>query len=167
MSSDVIPIVDVFAGPGGLSEGFSSILHQDGTRAFNVCVSIEKNAFACETLKLRAFFRQFQPDKVPDTYYDYISGKVQRQALMDSETWSSAENEIHCATLGETPAEYVDQWISNAIDGSDPWILIGGPPCQAYSVVGRSRMRNSDPVGFEQDKRHFIDFLRIYFHDDA
>ena len=161
-----IPVVDLFAGPGGLSEGFSCLKDAFGNRAFDVRVSIEKDKNAAETLKLRAFFRSFQ-GKVPDCYYDYLRGNISKEELMANglvtEEWRQAEHEAHQATLGETASNVIDQWIFDAIGKHDPWILIGGPPCQAYSLVGRSRKRGADPVAFEQDERHFLyrEYLRI------
>ncbi len=55
-------IVDLFAGPGGLAEGFSSIRNKDGSRPFEIALSVEKEASAFETLRLRSFFRQFNGD---------------------------------------------------------------------------------------------------------
>jgi DNA (cytosine-5)-methyltransferase 1 len=52
-------IVDLFAGPGGLAEGFSSIRNKDGSRPFKIALSVEKEASAFETLRFRSFFRQF------------------------------------------------------------------------------------------------------------
>ena len=63
-----IPVIDLFAGPGGLCDGFSSIRGQQGARAFDVKVSIEKDAVAHRTLTLRALFRSFAPGKVPKAY---------------------------------------------------------------------------------------------------
>lgn len=53
--------------------------------------------------------------------------------------------------------------IELALGNSSEWVLIGGPPCQAYSMAGRSRMRSGDPKKFEQDKRHLLyeQYLRI------
>jgi len=48
-----IPIVDLFAGPGGLGEGFSSL---DNGSAFKILISAEKETSAHQTLTLRAFF---------------------------------------------------------------------------------------------------------------
>ena len=48
------------------------------------------------------------------------------------------------AELGLTPHSEIDGWIKKALDGSKEWVLIGGPPCQAYSMAGRSRMRPGD-----------------------
>ncbi len=162
-----IPVIDLFAGPGGLSEGFSSLLGYSGHPVFDVRVSIEKDPQAYETLKLRSFFRAFPKGRVPDCYYDYIRGDIPKHELRTSELvreeWQLAEHEAHNATLGETSPDDIDGWIREAIGNSDTWVLIGGPPCQAYSFVGRSRMRNGDPHAFEKDKRHFLykEYLRI------
>jgi DNA (cytosine-5)-methyltransferase 1 len=161
-----IPVVDLFAGPGGLSEGFSCLKDAFGNRAFDVRVSIEKDQNAAETLKLRAFFRSFQ-GKVPDCYYDYLRGNLTKEELVANglvtEEWRQAEHEAHRATLGETASNIIDRWIFDAIGKHDPWVLIGDPPCQAYSLAGRSRRRGADPVAFEQDQRHFLyrEYLRI------
>ena len=67
-----IPIVDLFAGPGGLGEGFSA-LRRDGRPIFKIGVSIEKDAFAHQTLELRAFYRQF-PDGAPPRILSIFGG---------------------------------------------------------------------------------------------
>ncbi|MDE0561392.1 hypothetical protein OU792_15450, partial [Algoriphagus sp. NF] len=64
-----IPIIDLFAGPGGLGEGFSSF--KNG-KAFKIKLSIEKEATEHKTLELRSFFRQFEKDKVPEKYYELM-----------------------------------------------------------------------------------------------
>lgn len=67
-----IPIIDLFAGPGGLGEGFSAYQASDGRQPFHVALSIEKDPCAHRTLTLRSFFRQFEPGKAPAGYYDYL-----------------------------------------------------------------------------------------------
>ena len=57
--SKPVQIVDLFSGPGGLGEGFSSCRGSDGSRAYEIAVSIEKDRAAHKTLRLRAFLRQF------------------------------------------------------------------------------------------------------------
>jgi DNA (cytosine-5)-methyltransferase 1 len=167
MNFNHIPVVDLFAGPGGLSEGFSSVTGSSGNRVFDVRVSIEKDPHAYETLKLRSFFRALSRKRVPDCYYDYLRGSIGKQDLINNklvrEEWRHAEQETHRAILGETPPEVIDGWIREAIGDVNTWVLIGGPPCQAYSIVGRSRMRGGDPHAFEKDKRHFLykEYLRI------
>jgi len=162
-----IPVIDLFAGPGGLCEGFSSIVDGGGMRRFAVKVSIEKDPVAHRTLMLRALFRKFPPGKAPRSYYQYVRGEITREAfLADSEIEGKAQEaarEARCAELGVTPHATIDRWIREALDGCKDWVLIGGPPCQAYSLAGRSRLRSKDPEAFENDKRHFLytEYLRI------
>ena len=161
------PVIDLFAGPGGLGEGFSSLVDTDGHKRFALRVSIEKDKVAHRTLSLRALFRSFEKDHVPDSYYDYVRGNISRSALFAHPSISDearyAASEAKCAELGKTPEAEVDAWISGALDGTKEWALIGGPPCQAYSLAGRSRRRNVDPVGFANDEKHFLyrEYLRV------
>ena len=61
-----IPVIDLFAGPGGLGEGFSSLRDANGRPVFQVRLSVEKDHFAHRTLELRSFFRKFPDGKVPE-----------------------------------------------------------------------------------------------------
>lgn len=162
-----IPVIDLFAGPGGLCEGFSSITDGNGCPRFAVKVSIEKDPVAHRTLLLRALFRKFPRGKAPDCYYEYLRGAITREEFMAhpavKDAAREAATEARCAELGLTPPEEVDAWISEALGKQTNWVLIGGPPCQAYSLAGRSRLRGKDPEAFESDKRHFLytEYLRI------
>jgi DNA (cytosine-5)-methyltransferase 1 len=75
-----IPVIDLFAGPGGLCEGFASLV-RDGSREFDIRVSIEKDPVAHRTLSLRALFRSFPVGKIPESYYQYIRGEINRQQM--------------------------------------------------------------------------------------
>lgn len=59
------PVVDLFAGPGGLGEGFSSLWNSN-SYIFRPEISIEQDQFAHRTLLLRHFFRCFVPGEVPE-----------------------------------------------------------------------------------------------------
>lgn len=161
-----IPVIDLFAGPGGLCEGFAS-LTRAGKREFDIRISIEKDPVAHKTLSLRALFRSFPVNKVPEAYYQYIRGEISRHQLeMDPAVEpyvQKAYNEARCAELGKDDSREIDSWIREAIHEATDWVLIGGPPCQAYSLAGRSRMRGNNPVEFEADNRHFLyrEYLRI------
>ncbi|MEN9772591.1 MAG: hypothetical protein RJA58_1234 [Pseudomonadota bacterium] len=165
--SKKIPVIDLFAGPGGLCEGFSSIVDEKGQHPYDVKVSIEKDPIAHQTLTLRAIFRKFAKGGVPQAYYDYVSGKILRNEFLSHPSITDAakhsEVEARCAELGKTPHGKVNQWIREALGGETDWVLIGGPPCQAYSLAGRSRLRSKDPKKFEADARHFLytEYLRI------
>lgn len=162
-----IPIIDLFSGPGGLGEGFSSVSQKNGDPVFSIKLSIEKDIFACKTLSLRTAYRYLKQVGILDDYYEYIRGNIDRSTLESlpkiKEAIDLAYFEVRKATLGETPDSEIDQWIIEGIKNEENWVLIGGPPCQAYSLAGRSRMKNKDPYAFEQDQRHLLykEYLRI------
>jgi DNA (cytosine-5)-methyltransferase 1 len=139
------PVIDLFAGPGGLGEGFSAYKIIDH-HPFRIRLSIEKDAVAYMTLKLRAFYRYFihANISVPDEYYQYIQGNINRDALYEKypEAAKCSDEEAICAELGSNDFSdvFFDEKIDKVLHGEKNWLLIGGPPCQAYSVVGRSRM---------------------------
>ena len=159
--NEFIPVVDIFAGPGGLGEGFSCLSTAKNRQNFKIRLSIEKDFNAHATLQLRSFYRQFTRENVPDEYYRYLRGEISQSELYNlypSET-ESAFREAWQATLGETPPDYVDKRIKASLNSSKSWVLIGGPPCQAYSTVGRSRLGGINP----EDPRVYLyrEYLRI------
>jgi len=160
-----IPVIDLFAGPGGLGEGFSAFKDKAGNNPFKISLSIEKDELAHQTLKLRSFFRQFSNRDIPEEYYQYLKKEITREELFKKypDEASAASEEAWLAELGKMPHGEVKQRIRKALASSRSWVLIGGPPCQAYSVVGRVRMKKKDPEKFENDKRHFLykEYLRI------
>ncbi|HGM7228783.1 DNA cytosine methyltransferase [Pseudomonas aeruginosa] len=165
---DSIPVIDLFAGPGGLGEGFSSIGgHEKGTRKFKLRVSIEKDPVAHATLSLRALFRAFPKGEVPEAYYQYTRGEITREELFKHPDVPAeaveASQEAKLAELGKDSHEDIDRWISRALSGANEWVLIGGPPCQAYSVAGRARRTRETLEEFESDEKHFLykEYLRI------
>jgi DNA (cytosine-5)-methyltransferase 1 len=165
----MIPVIDLFAGPGGLGEGFSAVLTKNGTRVFDIKLSIEKDEYAHQTLELRSFLRQFKPDNFPDEYYEMVSenNPMKRDklklALFDkySQEYEYAKREAWLCELGteKFPSSLVDERIKEVLYGEKEWVLIGGPPCQAYSLVGRARNNGL----FEEDPKVFLyrEYLRI------
>lgn len=160
-----IPIIDLFAGPGGLGEGFASLSDdKNGSRSYRIKLSIEMDPVAHKTLLLRSFFRQFKLGEVPDSYYQYLRQEISLEDLFleNKSKHEAAQNEAWNAELGKVSNREVDRRIRTALGKSTrTWLLIGGPPCQAYSVIGRSKMRNKE--GFKHDERHFLyrEYLRI------
>jgi DNA (cytosine-5)-methyltransferase 1 len=160
-----IPVIDLFAGPGGLGEGFSRYSLPGGRRPFKIGLSIEKDEKAHETLLLRSFFRQSPLDDVPEAYYECLRGEVTREELFESypADGEAAKREAWCAELGVEPAGTVRGRISAALGDAENWVLIGGPPCQAYSLVGRSRNKGKAGYRPADDRRHFLylEYLQI------
>lgn len=106
--------IDLFAGCGGLSEGF----YRSG---FTALAHVEINHWACETLRTRML------------HYGYDN--VQAEVI---------EHDI-------TADDIIEQ-IENAVAGRDVDVIIGGPPCQAYSTAGRVR----DAQGMAVDPRNYL-----------
>lgn len=165
-----IPVVDIFAGPGGLSEGFSNFETALHRRVFDVVLSIEKEKHARETLKLRTFYRLLRSDtslKLAN-YFRFLRGEITLDKLYDSHRSIElkADRIAWQAELGLTstyPREKVDQRIEEALDGVSNFVLIGGPPCQAYSIAGRSRNKNNKNYDPKQDKHQTLykEYLQI------
>ncbi len=169
MRTKPVPIIDLFAGPGGLGEGFSQLGWKEGKPFFRIGLSVEKDATAHKTLRLRSFLRQFPYDQLPVEYFEYLRQgrdpaelyllpQYQEQALASGfEAWND-----ELRTDKKFNAQ-LDRRIKIALKGCKDWVLIGGPPCQAYSLVGRSRNMGIKDYIPENDDRHFLykEYLRI------
>ena len=160
-------IVDLFAGPGGLGEGFAS-LDVGGHAPFRIGISVEKEASAHRTLTLRAFLRSHQArhGTLPQAFIDFHVGLIPEPdwSAVDVSAWQHATAEAQCVELGTEPAaEAIDRAIGALHRDFDDTILIGGPPCQAYSLVGRARAKGK--VGYvpEEDERHYLfrEYIRV------
>lgn len=161
----MIPIIDLFAGPGGLSEGFSSLRDKHGAPVFQSILSIERDAQAYRTLRLRAYLRKIlSPDgKVPDVYVRYMkehdTESFDKLISYRPQLWEAAGEEALQAELKEGDDTYVKIGIERLKDwrkkhGKGPLVIIGGPPCQAYSLAGRSRRAHDE--AFERDEKHTL-----------
>jgi DNA (cytosine-5)-methyltransferase 1 len=160
-----IPIIDIFAGPGGLGEGFSSLRSEAGKPLFEIKLSIEKDQSAHDTLELRAFYRQFAGKTVPSEYYQYLRREINKETLFSKypKEYETAQMEAWQIELGKKNREVVRERIDKILTGISNWVLIGGPPCQAYSLAGRSRIRGGNKRKYREDRRHYLykEYLQI------
>lgn len=160
-----VPIIDIFAGPGGLGEGFAALTDERGQRVFRLALSVEKESIACQTLMMRSVRRYIADAGRLDPYYEFLRGELDRSDFsvgpVVREAIREAQNEVLHAELGKLPAAQVDARIRSALGDADTWLLIGGPPCQAYSLAGRARRAKDE--NFESDEKHFLyrEYLRI------
>lgn len=158
-------VVDIFAGPGGLAEGFSRVRAPNGATAYQIALSIEKDRTAHSTLRLRAFLRQFE--QFPNEYYTWINGSDREPdwASVYPAEWARAVEEAWQLELGdEDPTDRLDARLDQIRDASGgDVVLIGGPPCQAYSTVGRARNQGKAGYVAADDGRHFLyeEYIRI------
>lgn len=162
----MIKVVDIFAGPGGLSEGFSAVTDKRGRPAFDVVLSVEMEPNAFETLRLRTFFRQF-PDGAAADYYRHLRREITREALYEAHPTQAKRAEEVCwnARLGPEgePTHRVRERIDAVVGKQENWVLIGGPPCQAYSLAGRSRNLGNPKYDAKKDikQRLYVEYLQI------
>lgn len=164
--SEAWAVVDLFAGPGGLAEGFSAVAGEDGAKPFKVVLSVEMERSAHATLQLRSFLRQFG-DNYPDEYYAFLNEDTAEpdwSALYPSE-WEAAQREALNLTLGNPEDDAV---LDTRLDTlrethGDRLVVIGGPPCQAYSLVGRARNMGKKDYKAETDPKHrlYEQYVRI------
>lgn len=150
-----ISYIDLFAGAGGLSEGFIK-------EGFRPIAHVEMNKEACDTLKTRMAYHFLKETGDLTNYYSYLKGSIKREDLwemMSKELIDSVINDEISNKSIDSIFEKIDKLLNkNKVD-----LVIGGPPCQAYSLVGRSR----DPNRMQGDKRNFLfryygEFLKRY-----
>ena len=129
-------------------------------------LSVEKDTFAVQTLRLRAFLRSFETG-FPKEYFESLNRGVQFPDWRElyPNNWRQACKEVQQLELG-SPGVF--EKIAGILDDirrrhRGNTILVGGPPCQAYSLVGRSRNRGKKGYLPENDNRHFLyrEYVRI------
>lgn len=126
--------IDLFAGAGGLSEGF--------VRAgFDPIAHVEMNTYAAQTLVTRSAYYYLKKKNNLDIYYSYLRGEIRRDEFLHK-----IPNHISKTVICETMSTKSLPGIFNTIDGimrlrniKNVDVVIGGPPCQAYSLVGRAQ----------------------------
>lgn len=147
-----INYIDLFAGAGGLSEGFIR-------EGFNPIAHVEMNKDACDTIKTRTAYHWLNENKKSKVYYDYLKSESKNK----EELWRKVPEHLIKSVINKEISEKNLSEIFKTIDkelGQKPIdLIIGGPPCQAYSIVGRAR----DPKNMEDDPRNHLYKLYIKF----
>lgn len=140
----ILKFLDLFAGAGGLSEGF--------IRANFVPVAhVESDTAACFTQKTRAAYRWLKKHGRLTLYDDYLCGKITRRELYDILPEKLISSVINSEIKKDT-LEKIFAKTDKILEGDKLDLVVGGPPCQAYSLVGRSRDKN----GMKGDKRNYL-----------
>lgn len=157
MNND-IHIIDLFSGPGGLGEGFCSSVASGSNRNYKLDLSIEKDPVAHKTLLLRSFLRKFK--EPPPEYYIWLADLSNEPMWSElyPDQWEAAINEAWHAELGKfkTTNELSQKIHQIKATAGNRTLLIGGPPCQAYSLVGRSRNAGIKSYKPKNDHRHYL-----------
>lgn len=159
-----IPVVDLFAGPGGLGEGFQSVgrLSPGLQGAFDVVRSYEKDENAVRTLAFRKAYHECARRGILPDYFDAISGWGSGEGAPDAllaaahpDVMAFAGERTCKQVLGPSSRDEVAGQIIRSV-GSGPWVLVGGPPCQAYSIVGRARNSGNPDYDPAADERQTL-----------
>ncbi len=145
--------IDLFAGAGGLSEGFIKA-------GFFPIAHVEMNKDASDTLRTRTAYHYLKEKNRIDEYYDYLKGHIDRKEL-----WSKLPNEllnsVFNTEISSETIPYLFEKIDELVKKENVDLVIGGPPCQAYSIAGRAR----DPKGMTDDPRNHLYKYYIQFLD--
>jgi DNA (cytosine-5)-methyltransferase 1 len=146
--------IDLFAGAGGLSEGFIRA-------GFSPIAHVEMNKDACDTIKTRTAYHWLKENKKADIYNDYLKSETKNK----EELWKNVPEHLINSVINKEISESTLPEIFNSIDkelnGNKVDLIIGGPPCQAYSIVGRARKdMESDPRNHLY--KHYVKFLEKY-----
>ena len=154
-ASLTLRFLDLFAGAGGLSEGFIQA-------GFEPIAHVEMDPAAVYTLKTRMAYHHLRKAGDLDPYIDYLRQKIDRNAFYSKIPGRMIESVIH-SEIGDETLPRIFERIDSLLDGKQLDLIVGGPPCQAYSIVGRVR----SPNGMVGDKRNYLylyyaQFLKRY-----
>lgn len=143
--------LDLFAGAGGLSEGFIR-------EGFEPVAHVELWEAACYTLKTRAAFHYLKKNHSINIYKRYLKGEISREDLYSSIPKEILESVI-CREISDDSIQEIFGKIDKLTNQQTIDLILGGPPCQAYSLVGRAR----DPNGMKGDKRNYLFHYYVRF----
>lgn len=136
--------IDLFAGAGGLSEGFIRA-------GFTPIAHVEMDEAACYTLKTRAAYHYLKAKKLKTVYKKYLTGEISRADLYQKVPDTVLSSVINMSIGGENNQKIFAS--IEALKGNKKVdLIIGGPPCQAYSLVGRARSKD----GMKGDERNYL-----------
>jgi len=125
--------IDLFSGAGGLSEGFVR-------QGFSPVAHVEHDQACCFTLKTRTAYHYLSGVNRLEPYYSYLRGEISREKLY-SEVPQDILTSIICAEIGKDN-ERIFNIIDTILGQGNVDLVIGGPPCQAYSVTGRAALKH-------------------------
>ena len=159
MNDRKLKYIDLFAGAGGLSEGFVT----EGT--FFPVAHVEMNVHAADTLKTRSCYYYLKENKRLDIYKAYVAQTISRDEL-----YNSVPAGLLDTIINEEISSFSIEKIFSVIDSvikeqnlEEVDLIIGGPPCQAFSLLGRA----VDANNMQKDQRnylykHYVKFLKHY-----
>ncbi len=145
--------IDLFAGAGGLSEGFIRA-------GFHALAHVEADRAANFTLKTRTAYHFLKANNRLDIYESYLQGHITRSQFYSNVPSELLERVIE-AKIGQENDRifsHLDSWIgAESVDA-----IVGGPPCQAYSMLARSLLKDKHDDDRKTLYIHYGRFLKRY-----
>lgn len=146
--------IDLFAGAGGLSEGFIR-------SGFTPIAHVEMNKDACDTLKTRTAYHWLKANKKAIIYSDYLKSETKKKEELWKKVPAYLINSVINKEISKDTLAEIFNKIDYELNGKNVDLIIGGPPCQAYSVAGRARKdMSNDPRNTLY--LHYVKFLEKY-----
>ena len=140
-------ILDLFSGAGGLSEGF----FRTGATFVG---HVEADKHACDTLRTRTAYWNLKKSNKLDIYHNYLLKNITRDELWEHANVKNS-NDVINTFIGDDSFDAITKTVKDTLKKKklkQVDLIIGGPPCQAYSVVGRARMKEAVSC----DSRNFL-----------
>ncbi len=144
LKKNSLNFIDLFSGAGGLSEGFIRA-------GFNPIAHVEIDEAACNTLLTRTVYHKLKDTPQFDLYKSYLKGqlsKTELHGLLNEDELSSVIN----LAISDENNPIIFKRIDGLKKGKSIDLIIGGPPCQAYSLAGRARDKNK----MKGDSRNYL-----------
>ena len=150
----------MFAGAGGLTEGFFR-------NNYDIISHIEMNAHAAQTLETRTLYHALAAKGHQNIYYQYYYQNLSREEFLeecrsfDIPDAGVINQELSLETEDTIIKQVRERLAEKNRDTVD--VIIGGPPCQAYSLIGRAR----DQKRMLEDPRnylylHYLRFIEVF-----
>ena len=137
--------IALFSGARGLSEGFIQA-------GFNPIAHVEIDSHACNTLETRLVYHKLKNENNLGHYYDYLNEKKSRETFISKFSDKFLSDSVLNIGIGGENNDFIFKKIDELAGNNEIDLVIGGPPCQAYSLVGRAR----DKKGMKDDPRNFL-----------
>ena len=142
--NEQLTYIDLFSGAGGLSEGFTNA-------GFHAIAHVEMDKASCYTLKTRIAYHHLKETGNIDLYIAYLKSEINRGELYAAIPKDKLDSVINLA-IGKANNYKIFELIDERLMDKKVDLIIGGPPCQAYSLIGRARSDN----GMKGDERNFL-----------
>ena len=144
LKKNSLNFIDLFSGAGGLSEGFIR-------KGFNPIAHVEIDEAACSTMLTRTVYHKLKNTPGFEHYKSYLKGelsKAELHALLTKDEYSSVIN----LAISNKNNPAIFERIDVLKKGKSIDLIVGGPPCQAYSLAGRARDKNK----MKGDSRNYL-----------